>query len=215
MTKTKEENNKKTCFIITPIGNDTDPIRRHIDGIIDAAIRPALGDEYDIKVAHQMFSTGSINKQVIQEIYSCDLAIANLTNKNPNVMYELAFRHCLGKPIIQIMEDGTNLPFDVINERTISYINDSKGVLELKDALINFVKEINFNEKNQGPIYDIIKNINKEIQLFEYFEKDSKVEVDKDILKYLLNRIDNIDSKLESNSKSVDKSKITKVDSKQ
>lgn len=29
---------KKRCFIITPIGNDNDSIRRHIDGIIDAAI---------------------------------------------------------------------------------------------------------------------------------------------------------------------------------
>ena len=33
--------NKEKGFIITPIGDDTDPIRRHIDGIIDAAIRPA------------------------------------------------------------------------------------------------------------------------------------------------------------------------------
>ena len=38
--------NKEKCFIITPIGDDTDPIRRHIDGIIDAAIRPALGEKY-------------------------------------------------------------------------------------------------------------------------------------------------------------------------
>ena len=34
--------NKDKCFIITPIGDDTDPIRRHIEGIIDAALRPAL-----------------------------------------------------------------------------------------------------------------------------------------------------------------------------
>ena len=27
--------NKDKCFIITPIGDDTDPIRRHIEGIID------------------------------------------------------------------------------------------------------------------------------------------------------------------------------------
>lgn len=25
------------CFIITPIGDDSDPIRRHIEGIIEAA----------------------------------------------------------------------------------------------------------------------------------------------------------------------------------
>ena len=46
--------NKEKCFIITPIGDDTDPIRRHIDGIIDAAIRPALGETYEIEVANQV-----------------------------------------------------------------------------------------------------------------------------------------------------------------
>jgi len=35
---------KKKCFIVTPIGGENEPIRRHIDGIIDAAIIPALGD---------------------------------------------------------------------------------------------------------------------------------------------------------------------------
>ena len=37
-------NSQDRCFIITPIGDDSDPIRRHIEGIIDAAIRPALCD---------------------------------------------------------------------------------------------------------------------------------------------------------------------------
>ena len=96
--------NKEKCFIITPIGDDTDPIRRHIDGIIDAAIRPALGEKYEIEVAHQISEPGSITKQIIREIFSDKLAIANLTSKNPNVMYELAFRHSLGKPVIMIAE---------------------------------------------------------------------------------------------------------------
>ena len=46
--------NKDKCFIITPIGDDTDPIRRHIEGIIDAALRPALEDKYDLVVAHRI-----------------------------------------------------------------------------------------------------------------------------------------------------------------
>lgn len=30
------DNEKRTCFIITPMGNKTDPIRRHVEGIIDS-----------------------------------------------------------------------------------------------------------------------------------------------------------------------------------
>ena len=138
--------NKEKCFIITPIGDDADPIRRHIDGIIDAAIRPALGEKYEIEVAHQISEPGSITKQIIREIFSDKLAIANLTNKNPNVMYELAFRHSLGKPVIMIAEKGTPLPSDIIMERTIFYQNDARGVLELKENLIEAEESIDFDK---------------------------------------------------------------------
>ena len=93
---------EKRCFIVTPIGSENDPIRRHIEGIFEAAIRPALEDKYKLIVAHKIYEPGSITKQVISEIYNAELVIANLTNRNPNVMYELAFRHSLGKPIIMI-----------------------------------------------------------------------------------------------------------------
>lgn len=39
MADTKD---KKLCFVITPIGDNNSDIRRHIDGIIDQAIVPAL-----------------------------------------------------------------------------------------------------------------------------------------------------------------------------
>ena len=86
------QTDKKRCFIITPIGNDNDSIRRHIDGIIDAAIKPALEPDYEVVAAHKITETGTITKQIIKEIYQDELAIANLTGNNPNVMYELAVR---------------------------------------------------------------------------------------------------------------------------
>lgn len=61
-------NSQDRCFIITPIGDDSDPIRRHIEGIIDAAIRPALCDKYELVVAHKISEPGSITKQIIKEI---------------------------------------------------------------------------------------------------------------------------------------------------
>ncbi|MBQ7503757.1 MAG: hypothetical protein IJT79_00350 [Ruminococcus sp.] len=76
---------KERCFIITPIGNKTNDIRRHIDGIIEAVIQPVLESEYEIIVSHKSNKIGSINKQIIKEIYNDKLVIANLTNINPNV----------------------------------------------------------------------------------------------------------------------------------
>lgn len=155
-------NKDKTCFIITPIGDDQSDIRRAADGVIDAVIIPeleAIGfSNNNIKVAHRMPNPGSINQQVIEKILESDLAIANLTTLNPNVMYELAIRHAVRKPVIQILQKGTKkLPFDVIEERTIFYENDMSGVIELSKSLREMLPLALDDEEPDNPIYRVAK----------------------------------------------------------
>lgn len=181
---------KEQCFIITPIGDDTDPIRRHIEGIIDAAITPALGEAYEIVVAHKISEPGSITKQVIDKVYHSKLVIANLTNRNPNVMYELALRHATGKPAIMIAEKGTPLPSDIIMQRTIFYHNDAKGVLELRDALKKAASEIDF-EKKAGPIVEVLGDISHDADMLKKVaEQDSN---SREPLEYIMRRLDQIE----------------------
>ena len=182
---------KEQCFIITPIGDENREIRRHIEGIIDAAITPALGEEYEIVVAHKISEPGSITKQVIDKVYHSNLVIANLTNRNPNVMYELALRHATGKPAIMIAEKGTPLPSDIIMQRTIFYYNDAKGVLELRDALKKATREIDF-EKKTGPIVEILGDLTHDAAMLKKVaEKDSD---SREPLEYIMRRLDRIES---------------------
>ena len=111
---------KKRCFIITPIGNDNDSIRRHIDEIIDAAIKPALEPDYEIVAAHKITETGTITKQIIKEIYQDELAIANLTGNNPNVMYELAIRYCHCDVIHQLFSSALTSGIPVIDVKILT-----------------------------------------------------------------------------------------------
>lgn len=178
----------KKCFVITPIGNDDSEIRRHIDGIIDQAIIPALGDKYEIEVAHRKYEIGSINDRVIRSVYESDLVIANLTNLNPNVMFELAIRYSFGKPAIVIAEKPTKLPFDITDENTIFYINDPSGANDLKEAIIKFEKNIDYNNHNYGPVY---KSISK-IPLYNAVESGENVS-DQKLMTYILDRLDSIE----------------------
>ncbi|MEB9442195.1 MULTISPECIES: hypothetical protein [Bacillus] len=182
-------NKDKTCFIITPIGDDQSDTRRAADGVIDAVIVPALCemgfDEENIKVAHRMPSPGSINKQVISSVLECDLAVANLTNLNPNVMYELAIRHAARKPVIQICQKGTRLPFDITEERTIFYTNDMAGVIELNNNFKDMVVEAICDEEPDNPIYRVVESnsIMKNVD-------------ETDPSRYMLNRIDSLEKNL-------------------
>lgn len=122
------------CFLITPIGETGTDTRRGSEGLLRAVIRPVLEElGYRVEVAHEIAAPGNINDQVIRRIVDAELVVANLTDLNPNVMYELGIRHCINRPcIILKARDGVRLPFDVATERTLFYTDDFMGVEELR-----------------------------------------------------------------------------------
>lgn len=198
----EQRTDKKRCFIITPIGNDNDSIRRHIDGIIDAAIKPALEPDYEVVAAHKITETGTITKQIIKEIYQDELAIANLTGNNPNVMYELAIRYCLGKSVLTIAEKGTNLPFDVMPERTIFYVNDPQGSLDLKDAIRSYVLNVDL-AKRESPIHAILKEIDADAEALSIIKSSKKGTLPQgstnEVLIHILNKLDQMEKAIARN----------------
>ncbi len=176
----------KACFIITPIGPDDSIIRRQADGVIDAVIEPVLMDlGFEVTVAHRMNEGGSITRQVIQNVINSELVVANLTGLNPNVMYELAIRHAIRKPLVQICEKDTNLPFDISEQRTIFYTNDMKGTVELKTNFKAMVANAIEDDKIDNPIYRAIQS---DIIINSTDIADSD--------KYLLSRMDQLESNI-------------------
>lgn len=100
-----------------------------------------------------------IGNQIVRRIISDDLVVANLTGNNPNVMYELAIRHMTAKPIVTICENGTILPFDIKDSRTIFYKDDMLGTQELKNAFESFVTDIDYSScYKDNPIYNAVNN---------------------------------------------------------
>lgn len=167
---------KKKCFVITPIGEENSLIRRDIDGLLESVIQPIF-KELNIcepEVSYKSVIPGSISKSIIHSIYSSDFIIANLTGLNPNVMYELGFAHSARKPVIHIAKRGEKLPFDIVDQRTLFYDNDMKGVVILKQELsemVNQVVKLKFVDEN--PIIDgvetfqFVKPEGKEIDINE------------------------------------------------
>lgn len=121
MKKEGKSKKEKNCFVITPIGSDNSPTRNRVIQWDELIYKPALEDEYNLILSHEIAAPGIITEQIVRHVAYDDLAIIDYTDLNPNVMYEAAIRHLSLKPLIQIMPNTVKLPFDLHNWRAIPY----------------------------------------------------------------------------------------------
>ena len=135
----------KTCFVICPIGSPDSETRRRSDDLLDFIIQPVLKDlNVEVKRADLIGAPGDITVQIITELNKSDLIIADLTDKNPNVFYELAICHALKKPVIHFIKKGDGVPFDLQQNRVVSYDTTDLRMLdptkqELKKEMENLI----------------------------------------------------------------------------
>src|SRR5688500_15553907 len=107
---TKKE--KKICFVISPIGEEDSETRKRSDLVLKHIITPPIDQSgYEVVRADKISEPGIITTQIIQYIVDAPLVVADLTERNPNVFYELALRHAIRKPLVQLIKKGESIPF--------------------------------------------------------------------------------------------------------
>jgi cell division protein ZapA (FtsZ GTPase activity inhibitor) len=146
-TKAEKAEGKK-CFVISPIGSDNSDIRRRADQVYKHIICPPLEQAgYEVVRADKISDPGMITSQIIEHVVSDDLVIADLTGHNPNVFYELAVRHAVGKPFIQIIDHKEDIPFDIAGFRTIHFDHkDLDSAAQAKEEIAKQVEAISSQE---------------------------------------------------------------------
>jgi len=131
------------CFVIGPIGKDGTIERKHADLLLHAVIKDVLEDEefgYRVKRADEDADPGMITDRIVTDITRADLVVADLTDLNPNVFYELGIRHSKEGKTIHVAKTGTTLPFDTLAHRTIfvdltDWHSQEKARLSLAEAV--------------------------------------------------------------------------------
>lgn len=131
----------RICFYITPIGAEESEQRKHSDLFMSSLIQPAL-DELGLTVvrADKIGDPGMITSQVLEYLKKSRLAIADLSYLNPNVFYEVALRHALRLPVVQLIRKADRLPFDVNQSRTLVF--DTTDIYSLVPKLQTYRSEI-------------------------------------------------------------------------
>jgi hypothetical protein len=117
-------------------------------------LTPVLEDNgFEAIRADQIPKVGMITSQIINLIIESPLVIADLTGSNPNVFYELAIRHAMRGPYIQLIEKGEKIPFDIGAVRTIEIdLADLDSVEQAKTQIDRQIKEFEKGHSPDSPI---------------------------------------------------------------
>lgn len=114
-------------FVIMPFNSDFDDIYKL--GIKKAASNLGVSAE---RLDEQIFGEGMVDR-IYRQIEAADFIIADLSERNANVFYELGYAHAKDKICILLTKDALDIPFDLKHRRHIVYGNSItylKGELE-------------------------------------------------------------------------------------
>jgi len=112
------------------------PFAAALDEVYYEVIKPTLqGVGLVCQRLDELPDPTHITSDIVNYIEGADLIIADLTNANPNVFYELAVAHSLNKPTVMIVQDIEAVPFDLQDYRVITYSQSTMGYAALKEQL--------------------------------------------------------------------------------
>jgi hypothetical protein len=86
--------------------------------------------------ADDIWVNGHIVDDIINLIWRVRVVIADLSSRNPNVLYETGIAHTLGREVIQIAQSMDDIPFDLRPIRSLTYVNNGEGLERLKAQVV-------------------------------------------------------------------------------
>jgi hypothetical protein len=73
---------------------------------------------------------------------SARLIVADCTDRNPNVFYEIGLAHTIGKPTILLTQKSEDVPFDLRHLRYIEYQLTPRGMKEFEAKFKETIRNV-------------------------------------------------------------------------
>jgi hypothetical protein len=132
---------KLKCFVIMPFSTTTavhteDYWNTHYEKVI----KPAIESNKTLKAYRSAPLRGDVLRQIITDLVTAPIVVAELTDMNANVFWELGVRQSFKHCTITIAEEGFKLPFDLHLKATIfysptSHIKHQQFITQFQDAI--------------------------------------------------------------------------------
>jgi len=120
-----QENKSGTVLVLMPFSKDYEFV--YENGIKKPCER--LG--YDCRRVDERIFDGQIINEIHESILDSDVIVAEMSEPNPNVYYEVGVAHGIGKEVILVTRDAELMPFDLRGFNHVVY-SDEIGLLSEK-----------------------------------------------------------------------------------
>lgn len=120
---------KNHCFHLSPFAEP-------FNSIYAKEIRDSVAATgFTIERADEIYGTDPIIEDIWRSINVASVITADVSGRNPNVMYEIGMAHAIGKPVVILTQTIEDVPFDLRHYRCIVYSPSDPGRDELAERL--------------------------------------------------------------------------------
>jgi len=149
----------RTCFVIMPFSSTESCTEGEWDWIFENMFKPAVegaGLEYECR--RSVATRGNLVASILQDLDDAYVVLADLTDHNANVFYELGVRHSLRDRSILVAQKSEDIPFDLQAYAYHAYDwKTEEGRAELAKKLSQLLAEIDTNPKRpDNPVSDFL-----------------------------------------------------------
>jgi len=153
---------KRKCFVIMPFSNTASTSAKDWTFIYEKLIKNAVENSgFDFECRRSKATRGNVIKEIINDLNESDLVIADMTDNNPNVCYELGIRHGLKVGTILLGQKRKFLQiFDLYSYASHVYkwkktTDKQKLIKKIQELLLEYLEN---PDKADSPVQDFLQN---------------------------------------------------------
>lgn len=162
---------EKTIFVIMPFSATSTCTEAEWTEIFENIFRPSA-EEAGYSCERVTPTTGSLTASIIEKLHNAPIVLADITDRNPNVFYELGIRHALSKRTIVTTQDGLHVPSDLKGYWYLTYGIRPAEVSNFKRSMAKLVRQIEADpERSDSPVADYFSRTGREV--FSFVAKDN------------------------------------------
>ncbi len=150
----------RTCFVIMPFSATPSCTEDEWTAVFQKVLKPAIeGADLGYICRRSVASRGNVVGTILQDLNEAHLVLADLTDRNANVFYELGVRHALKDRTVLIAQKKEDIPFDL--QAYAYHIYDWKtneGIKALAEKIKSLLLELDGNsERPDNPVSDFLR----------------------------------------------------------